>query len=61
VALQDLGHDADEAAEMHRDMLGLAQGRTVAIKQRGRAIAALFDVRREAGANQRLAHLLDNR
>ncbi len=24
VALQDLGYDADEAAEMHRDVLGLA-------------------------------------
>src|SRR5215472_11185435 len=61
VALQDLRYDADEAAQMHRDVLGLAKGRAVPIEECGRAVAPLFDVRRETGANQRLAHLLDDR
>jgi len=44
VALQDLRDDPDKAAEMHRDVLGLAQGRAVPIEQRGRTIAAFLDV-----------------
>ena len=61
VALQNFRDDADEAAEMHRDVLGLAQGRAARVEQRGRAVAALLDVGRKAGADQRFAHLLDDR
>src|SRR5215469_15534371 len=46
---------------MHGNMLGLAEGCAVPIEQCGRAVAALLDVCREAGADQRLAHLLDDR
>ena len=45
VPLQDFGYDPDKAAEMHRDVLGLAQGPAVPIEQRGRTVAALLDVR----------------
>jgi hypothetical protein len=44
VALQDLGDNPDEAAEMHRDVLGLAQGRAARVEQRRRAVATLFDI-----------------
>ena len=60
MTLQDLRNDPDETAKMHRDVLGLADGRPVPVEQRGRAIAALLNVCREAGADQRLAHLLDD-
>src|SRR6516225_9395851 len=46
---------------MHWDVLGLAQGRAARVEQRGRAVAAFFDVGRKAGADQRLAHFLDDR
>jgi hypothetical protein len=53
--------EGDEAAEVHRDVLGLAQRVAAPVEERGRAVAALLDVGRVAGADQRLAHLLDDR
>ena len=61
IALQNVRNDADETAEMHRDVLGLAERVALSVEQGGRAIAALLDVRGIAGPNQRLAHLLHNR
>ena len=57
---QDLLDDPDEAAEMHRDVLGLAQRPALRVEQRGRAVPPLLDVRRIARPDQRLAHLLDD-
>src|SRR5258708_4141793 len=44
VPLQNFGNHADEAAEMHWDVLGLAQRRAARVEQRGRAVAALLAV-----------------
>ena len=61
MALQDMREDADETAEMHRNVLGLAQRLTTRVEQRGRAIPPLLDVGGIAGAHQRLAHFLGDR
>ena len=58
VPLEDVRDDADEAAEVHRDVLGLAERGARRVEQRGRAIPPLLDVGGIAGADQRLAHLL---
>src|SRR6185437_15982174 len=51
----------DEAAEMHRDVLGLAQRVALGVEQRGRTVPPLLDVGGVAGPHQRLAHLLGDR
>ena len=61
VLLEDLRHDADEAAEMDRDVLGLAERMALDIEQRGRAVAPLLDVGRIGRADQRLAGFLHDR
>ena len=61
MALQDVRDQADEAAEMHRDVLGLAQRVAMNVEQRGRAVAAFLDVGGVGRADQRLAHFLDDR
>ena len=60
VALQHGFDDADETAEVHRDVFGLAEGAAFGVEQSGGAVAALLDVGRIAGADQGLAHLLDD-
>ena len=59
-ALGDLLDDADQRAEMDRDVRGLAQRAALGIEQARRAVAPLLDVGRVGGAHQRLAHLLDD-
>ncbi len=61
MALQDALDHADEAAEMDRDVLGLAERAALDVEQRGRAVAPFLDVGGVGGAHQRLAHLLDDR
>ena len=61
VLLEDLRHDADEAAEMDRDVLGLAERAPFDIEQGGRAVAPLLDVGRVGRADQRLARFLHDR
>jgi hypothetical protein len=61
VAPHDVRDDADEAAEMHRDVFGLAQRVAPDVEQRRRAVAPLLDVGGIAGADQRFAHLLRDR
>ena len=60
VALHDVRDQAEEAAEMHRDVLGLAQRVAVDVEQGGGAIAAFLDVGGVGGADQGLAHFLDD-
>jgi hypothetical protein len=61
VALEDVRDDADEAAEMHRYVLGLAERVAAHIEQHGRAVAAFLDVGGIARPHERFAHLLDDR
>jgi hypothetical protein len=61
VALGDVADDADQRAEMHRDVHRLAERAALRVEQAGRGVAALLDVGRVGGAHQRLAHLLDDR
>ena len=61
MALHDVRDQAQETAEMHRNMLGLAQRVAGEIEQRRRAVAPFLDVRGIGGADQRLAHFLDDR
>jgi hypothetical protein len=58
--LGDFVDDADQRAEMDRDVRGLAQRAALGIEQAGRAVAPFLDVGRVGGAHQRLAHLLDD-
>src|SRR6185295_13145309 len=53
--------EVQEAAEVDRDVLGLAQRLAGGIEQCRRAVAPLLDVGRMRGADQRLAGLLDDR
>jgi len=59
--LEDLRHDADETAEMDRDVFGLAKRTALDVEQRGRAVTTFLDVGRIGSADQRLAGLLHNR
>ena len=59
--LEDVRQDADEAAEMHGNVLGLAQRVAAGVEQRGGAVAPFLDVGRVAGAHQRLAHFFGDR
>jgi hypothetical protein len=59
--LEHVGKNADEAAEVHRDVLGLAQRAPLHIEQRGRAVAPLFHIGRERRADQRFAGFFDDR
>src|SRR5436853_7807381 len=43
MTLQYFRDGPDEAAEMHRNVLGLAQGRAARVEQRGRAVATVID------------------
>ncbi len=61
VAFHDVRHQLDEAAEMDRDVLGLAERLALGIEQRRRAVAPLLDIGRVRNADQRLACLLDDR
>ena len=61
IAPHDVRHQVEEAAEMDRDVLGLAERLATRVEQRGRAVAPLLDVGRVRGADQRLAGLLDDR
>ena len=61
VLLEDLRHDADEAAEMDRNVLGLAKRLALDIEQCGRAVAPLLDVGGIGRADQRLAGFLHDR
>ena len=58
--LHDVRNQAEEAAEMHRDMLGLPQRVAVHVEQRGGTVAAFLDVGGVGRADQRLAHFLDD-
>jgi len=60
VALHDVRDQVEEAAQVHRDMLSLAQGFSVEVEQRRGAVAAFLDVGGVGGADQRLAHFLDD-
>ena len=51
----------EKAAEMDRDVLGLAQRLAARVEQGGRAVAPLLDVGRMRSADQRLAGLVDDR
>ena len=61
VAPHDVLDEVEEAAEMDRDVLGLAERLAGGVEQRRRAVAPLLDVGRMRGADQRLAGLLDDR
>ncbi len=61
VAPHDVRHEVEEAAEMDRDVLGLAERLAGGVEQRRRAVAPLLDVGRMRGADQRLAGFLDDR
>ena len=61
VAPHDVLDEVEKAAEMDRDVLGLAQRLAGGVEQRRRAVAPLLDVGRMRGADQRLAGLLDDR
>src|SRR6185437_14039930 len=61
IAPYDVRHQVEEAAEMDRDVLGLAQRLALRVEQRRRAVAPLLDVGRVRGTDQRLAGLLDDR
>ncbi|MNV00320.1 hypothetical protein D3C71_904800 [compost metagenome] len=59
--LHQIRDEADEAAEMHRDMLGLAEHCAIGVEECRRAVAAFLDIGGIAGADQRFAHFLDGR
>jgi hypothetical protein len=61
VLLEDLRHNADEAAEMDRDVLGLTERMALDIEQRGRAVTPLLDVGRVGCTDQRLAGFFHDR
>ena len=61
LALAHGGDGLRHRAEMYRDVLGLGDHPAVAVEERGRAVAALLDVRGEGGADERRAHLLRDR
>ncbi len=58
VALEDMRQHVDETAEVHRDVLSLAERVACGIEQCRRAVAAFLDVGGIAGSHQRLAHFL---
>ena len=61
IALEDLVDRADHRAEMDRHALRERDHLPRAVEDRGRAVGALLDVRRERGAHERRAHLLGGR
>ena len=58
VAGDHRGDRRGHRAQVHRNVLGLGDHPAGRIEDRGRAVAALLDVRREGGPDQRRAHLL---
>src|SRR5262249_7642659 len=61
IAAHDVLDEVQKAAEMDRDVLGLAERLAGGVEQRRRAVAPLLDVGRMRGADQRLARFLDDR
>ena len=57
IAREDLADDAQQRAEVHRDVLGLGDDLAVGVEDRGRAVLALLDVGGIGGLDQRGAHL----
>ena len=60
VVLEDVIGDAEQRAEMDRDVLGLGDGASFSIEQGRRAVLPLLDVGRVGGADDGLAHLFDD-
>ena len=60
VAFEDMWQGADETAEMHRDVLGLAERLAVHVEEGGRAVAPLLDVGGVARPHEGFAHLFDD-
>ena len=58
VALQNGLDDTDQRAQMNGDMLGLIDGSSLRVEERGGAIAPFLDVGRIGGPDQGLSHLL---
>ena len=61
VAPHDVLDEIEEAAEMDRDVLGLAERLAGGVEQRRRAVAPFLDVGGMRGADQRLAGFVDDR
>src|SRR5580765_7548154 len=61
IVLPDGGDRVGHRAEMNGNVLGLRDHATTFVEERGRAVAPLFDVGGESGANQHRAHLLRDR
>ena len=61
VVVHHCGDGFGHRAEVDGDVLGLHDHAPRAVKERGRAVPPLLDVRRERGADERCAHLLCDR